>query len=234
MKLFVAGCSVSDYTLVDKVYGEFLAEKLNMDYVHEAAGCGSNYRIWRTITKHVMNNNLTENDLLIIQYTNTNRYEFWSCLANNYTSEEFPDSRYTVREKYDGGSLIRFKIDSYQWQQHEIEIDFHKTFQKYFLSERYSDDLFEVNNYNFQHMLSNKNIKAIFINPGRGPIPVKGKNIYDMLFDEFKKNYYSWSYHHITDREFDLPNDTAHFNQKGHERLAQELYEHINKLGILT
>ena len=47
MKLCVAGCSFSDYTKVDKVWGEYLAEKLDVDYLHEGAGCGSNWRIWR-------------------------------------------------------------------------------------------------------------------------------------------------------------------------------------------
>jgi len=235
MKLFVAGCSVSDYTLVDKVYGDFLAEKLNIDYIHEAAGCGSNYRIWRTITKHVMDDNLTDNDLLIVQYTNSIRYEFWSSIQRPPSPpKEFIDKRYICEEEYDGGALIRFKLDSYQWQNNKIDTDFHETFQKYFLSEKYSNELFEINNYNFQHMLINKNIKTIFIYPGRGPVPILGKNLYDMLLDEFKRNYYAWPYDSVNDRGFDLPNDRTHFNQKGHECLADRLYEHITKLGILA
>ena len=51
MKIAVAGCSVSDYTGegVERVYGEILAESLNVEYIHEGAGIGSNYRMWRKI-----------------------------------------------------------------------------------------------------------------------------------------------------------------------------------------
>jgi hypothetical protein len=76
-KLIVAGCSVSDYTNVKKVWGEYLAEQLNYEYVHEAAGCGSNYRMWRVLTTHILNGNITANDTVVVQYTTLERNEFW-------------------------------------------------------------------------------------------------------------------------------------------------------------
>ena len=77
-KICVAGCSFSDYTKVDKVYGEYLAEKLGYDYLHEGAGCGSNWRIWRQVYKNIRDHHLTSNDILIVQYTITERQEFYS------------------------------------------------------------------------------------------------------------------------------------------------------------
>ena len=78
MKLFVGGCSVSDYSQVNYVYGELLAKKIDCEYIHEASSCGSNWRIWRKIINHIMSGNLTSNDLLIIQYTTLERKEFWT------------------------------------------------------------------------------------------------------------------------------------------------------------
>jgi enterochelin esterase-like enzyme len=80
MKVIVGGCSVSDYTgpEVKKVYGEILANNINAEYIHHGAGCGSNYRIWRTITRMVMNNEIDKDDIVFIQYTDVSRQEYWS------------------------------------------------------------------------------------------------------------------------------------------------------------
>ena len=77
-KLFTAGCSVSIRNNCKTSYPEELAKLLNYELVNCAAGCGSNYRIWRMITKHIIDGNLTSDDLVIIQYTDQIRREFWS------------------------------------------------------------------------------------------------------------------------------------------------------------
>ena len=64
--LLVAGCSVSDYTQVDKVWGEYLAEDLGLNYIHEGAGCGSNWRMWRVIVDAVKTKQITPNDIVIL------------------------------------------------------------------------------------------------------------------------------------------------------------------------
>ena len=71
MKVIVGGCSVSDYTgaEVDRVYGEILSERLNAEYIHHGSGCGSNYRMWRKITNLIMNGEISDKDLIIMQYT---------------------------------------------------------------------------------------------------------------------------------------------------------------------
>ena len=78
MKLIVAGCSVSDYTRVDTVYGKILADSIGYDYVHHGAGCGSNYRIWKKLTQMLMSGDLTDCDIVLVQYTQIDRREFWS------------------------------------------------------------------------------------------------------------------------------------------------------------
>ena len=61
-KLIVAGCSVSDYTCVDKVWREYLSDQLTIPYMHEAVACGSNYRIWRKLSSHIINRTITPDD----------------------------------------------------------------------------------------------------------------------------------------------------------------------------
>ena len=148
-KLFVAGCSVSDYTKVDKVYGEYLSEKLNYEYVHEGAGCGSNWRIWRKITNHILNGNLTPNDLLIVQYTTIERREIWS--RENYISK---NEKIELREEYkDGGNIVRFKMGSHAWQQREGEKKFFKLYEENFLSDDFEKEVFKTQNVMFQTLL---------------------------------------------------------------------------------
>jgi hypothetical protein len=85
MKLIVAGCSVSDYTQVKLPYGEVLFKTANKfsSYVHNAAGCGSNYRIMRTVTNQIMNGDITSDDLLIVQWTSYERDEIASAFKNS-------------------------------------------------------------------------------------------------------------------------------------------------------
>ena len=78
MKVAVAGCSFSDYTGVEHVYGETLVYHLNAEYVHLASGCGSNDRSFRRIVESVEDNTLTKDDLVIIQLTNPQRKEIFS------------------------------------------------------------------------------------------------------------------------------------------------------------
>ena len=77
-RLVVAGCSVSDYTEVDKPWGEYLSEQLSCEYLHLAGASGSNYRMWRLLVSHVVDNKITADDTVIVQYTNPERNEFWS------------------------------------------------------------------------------------------------------------------------------------------------------------
>ena len=156
-KLFVAGCSVSDYTNVDKIYGELLSEKLNCTYIHEGAGCGSNWRIWRKIINYIINGDLTSDDLLIIQYTSFERKEFWSNIEKDMIT-----GKIKIREKYkNGGNLIRFKIDSYKWHK-QYEKKFLKIYEENFINIDYEKDVFNTQNIMFQELLSKYNIKTIF------------------------------------------------------------------------
>ena len=216
-KLFVAGCSVSDYTLVDEVYGEMLAEKLNFDYVHEAAGCGSNWRMWRKITNHIKRGNLTENDLLIVQYTTNERKEVWTV-----EEADWFNGNINLREKYEtGGNIIRFKAKSYQWQTIKKEKLFLKVYEENFLNEDFENEVFETQNLMFQNLLKSYNIPVVFFNfkVGSPFIQDLGTKVVDIL--EISE-----------DAGFFLENDLFHLNTEGHKYVANKLFNYvtINKI----
>lgn len=224
-KLFVAGCSFSDYTLVKNVYGEFLAEKLGYTYVHEGEGCGSNYRIWRKITNHIIDGNLNHDDILIVQYTELTRQEFYSKFSNhNYDrGVHVPEA-----EKYhDGGAIIKFKVHAHTWQHNSAESAFFKVYENNFLSDEFEQEKFKIFNFNFQQTLKNFGIRTIFIKTHRlGPII----NLHEHIVGSFR----SWVFDDVetsSSANYNLaPNDKAHMNLEGHKDLAERLYTHIQNL----
>lgn len=224
-KLFVAGCSFSDFTKVNKVYGQFLAEKLGYDYVHEGAGCGSNWRIWRTITKHIMTGNLTASDLLIVQYTGRERQEFYSALDQPKELDK-PNSIDYLKtiEKFNNGNIIRFKAESHVWQHNKEEREFFRLYEKYFVDIEFAREQFITQNYSFQKMLLSNKINAIFINSFRCP-PLSRASVLPEYLPTFKEPVDD----HTELLKYNLePDDDGHMNQLGHEIFAEWLFAHIN------
>jgi len=222
-KLCVAGCSISDYTRVDRTYGEILSENLGFEYLHEGSGCGSNARIWRRITNHILAGTLTENDIIIIQYTEPVRTEFWSVYPMPSYKHEGPSEE----PSHNGGRILKWKMGSYTWQHYEIEKNFHRAYEKYFVNDKFSRENFTVNNFNFQHMLSNLKMKVIFNMTKR-----IGQFEDEIILDCYKPLIYR----DITAavKEYDLAeNDQCHMNQAGHEITAENLKNHILNLNLI-
>lgn len=214
-KVLVAGCSVSDYTHVDKVYGEFLCEKLGYDYIHEGAGCGSNWRIWRVIVNHIINGNLTPNDILIVQYTSYERKEIWSAKESISFS-----GKMSLRDEYkDGGNLIRFKTHSYNWQPNEIERKFLRLYENNFTNEAYEIEVFKTQHLMFQTLLKEYGITPIFFNFIH----------YDLsVIDLFKDTRFNVN-EIKRDPSYFLENDMFHFNLEGHKYVGNKLHEFIKQ-----
>lgn len=217
-KLFTAGCSVSSRCNGKTSYPEELAKLLNYELVNCTAGCGSNYRTWRMITKHIMDGNLTSDDLVVIQYTEVTRREFWSKFLKNENLD--------MIDLYDDGSLIRFKFGSYLWQRTKEEIEFLKLYENNFVNDVFETENFHINNFNFQHMLKSNNIKVVFIKTTRID------NIEFFAFDEYKKCFfYDYSNNDITNNQTET--DFCHFSDKGHKLIAENLYQHIVNLKLI-
>ena len=217
-KLFVAGCSVSDYTLVDEVYGEILAKKLDYDYVHEGAGCGSNWRIWRKIINYIINGELTKNDLLVIQYTTNERREFWAMNERDYIN-----GKINIRERYEnGGDIIRFKAGSHNWQTIREERILFKLYEEKFLNPDFENNVFHTQNFMFQNLLKTYNIPVVFFDFCVGQTFIKDLDTKIFKITEIQD-----------DPNFFLENDMFHLNHNGHEYVANKLFEYIFKNNII-
>ncbi len=224
-KILVAGCSFSDYSCVDIVYGEILSDLLGAEYIHEGSGCGSNHRMWRVVGNHILDGNLTENDILIVQYTSVERKEFWS----HNQGETVQKKQVNLNEPYrNKGSLMKFKSSSSQWQRFQEEKDFLDLFEKYFCSTDYEMDWFKIMNSYFESFLLAKKIRTIFLETNYFG------GLYQLLNeDPHKKLYYRWN-KNLIDESLRLPNDYYHLSSKGHLILAQDLSEHIKSNLIVS
>lgn len=219
MKLYVAGCSFSDNLPSPRNYGSKLANLLGYEYVHKAKGIGSNHRMWRHITNAVMNGELTSNDLLVMQYSGPERREFWSAIPRD-RSEEHAD----ISEYYDdNGTILKFKMDSYSWQNNQIEKDFMKLYQDNFLSVKFEREVFDYNNFMFQSMLAYYKIPTVFY-------ASRYLNDYAVI-NEFKDTVYYEPQEFINNEStyVNIVTDRYHLNDEGHTKLAEMLFDHINE-----
>lgn len=207
--LLVAGCSVSDYTEVEQTYGEHLAKHLNLNYIHRAAGCGSNWRMWRVIFDAVNNNIITPEDLIIVQYTEITRTEFWSDTSGNWTLEDPLDT---------GGVMIRWKMDAHEWTPN---INSRQLFREYL---KHIDLNVEWNKFVQQHtmfqcFMKERGFKNLYflVAPGYSFKDAKAnRNV--IVEDFYKDNVISYN------RMFRHANaDGFHMNETGHDLLGKHL-----------
>ena len=209
-KLVVAGCSVSDYTNVSKVWGDYLSDLLKYDYLHEAAGCGSNYRMWRVLATHILNGNITSKDTIVVQYTTLERNEFWSpTIEDDY-----------LRDAHHGGNIIRFKSHSHTWHKGS-EAKLMKLYQR-FINDDFEKEKFANNHMMFQCLAKEYNITNLYF------IKVGSYGLEDLkLLDQYKNNFSSYSDIFNT-TENHIKDDPYHLSDIGHKLLANKIFNNIN------
>jgi hypothetical protein len=226
-KLCVAGCSFSDYTQVEKCYGKFLSEKLDFDYLHEGAGCGSNYRIWRRVAGHIIANRITPNDIVIIQYTNPERREFFS--KNTPYPHNFKVGELKIAEEYEDGSLIRYKYGSHVWQDYSNDKEFFKIYENDHINIEYDRELFNIYNMMFQSLCKEYNITTVFIKGIYSRINELDFNI----TEKFKPYiFHEGDFMDIQTNQLS-PGDKGHMSLIGHENYSELLYEHLKKVNLI-
>jgi hypothetical protein len=221
-KLLVTGCSFSDVLEYNKTsWGHELANLLGYEYLHEARGCGSNYRMWRTVTTAIMNGDINHKDLVCIQYTNNDRMEFWSDIKHTEPSklgswEPWPH----------GGSLERFKDGAWSWTgQYPNLRKFFFTYETHFCNPTYNDHMFKVYNLMFQCMLKEFKIPTVFLYTR---YKYFDENI--ELLDPFK----SWAFREDGEQidnkdNWYEPDDGSHLSDHGHKQFAAQVYNHVQK-----
>jgi len=166
-KIFVAGCSFSDWSQVEYNYGEYLGELLNKQVGFYTGGCSSNYRMWRKLVPAIVNRDITESDLLIIQYTEIARREFWTSFESthkeDYGNNGHPIKGSSMREKYGEGEVIKFKTNAHIWQKVPQEESFFKTYEENFLYIPYETELFNTYHTMFKALLHEYKIPTVFL-----------------------------------------------------------------------
>jgi hypothetical protein len=224
-RLIVAGCSFSDWSEVEYNYGEYLGQNLNVPVKFQTSGIGSNFRIWRKLSKAIIDKEITNKDLLVIQYTNPDRKEFWSALTSPHSLDYKPSGNpikgSPMREKYLGGDIIKFKMGATEWQGVKIEQTFFKLLEENFTSEEFDVEVFINNHIMFQALLKEFKIPSIFI-----------KTHYTSMIQNVPM--LDCDFHHYLDvREVhkpELSNEEycSHLNDRGHRELAKILADYIN------
>ena len=226
-KLISAGCSFSDYLQNNRtVYGLELAGKLGRSYDHQGAGAGSNWRMWRVLSTKIIRGEITNRDLVTVQYTGLERREFWSSHQTAYHPDQ-NDILLQHRDQYADGELIRYKANAWQWQDHRRENKFLKLYEQHHVCLEYEQEWFDIQHHQFQLLLQHYNIPCIFIVcRHRSPENFELMPHCDRLkFAEpldFQKDAQTW--YHST--------DNSHLCDQGHQQLAQMLYDHIRQLGL--
>lgn len=207
--IHIFGCSASERVKVNKCYGDFLSEKMQVKLNLQAAGCGSNRRISRVLGKMVHDRAIHSDDIVIIQYTETTRNEFFTANKETHPKINFTDN-IQIRENYNDGQIIRYKANAGSWQPNKIESNFFKNYEKYFLDTNFEDENFVSLNFNLQCMLAYNNINAYFLIIN-GYIP----STFDTI-DYFKDRCI-----YVPDpKQNNLFIDDGHFHQDGHKLIA--------------
>lgn len=205
-RLAVGGCSFSDYRYDIIPYGHQVAKHFKLEYIHEAACAGSNYRIWRTLTNHIIKGTIGKGDIIILQYTLVDRREAWSPMIHKRFKGE------SITEDYSTGTLLRltphsadFAINRYEKQLAECH--------NYFTNHEYNIECFWTQHTCFAALCETKGITVRYLNTQ-----------YD---SENRINDIDGT-HLLTGKKFLL--DAGHMNQLGHDRTAQLLINTLDPI----
>jgi hypothetical protein len=223
--IVIAGCSFSDWSEVEHNYGEYLGQNLNLPIKSYSSGCGSNFRIWRKLTKAILDKEITSKDLLIVQYTNPDRKEFWSSYSSlqdfDYKPSGNPIKGSPMREKYLDGDLIKFKMGASTWQSVKVEKTFFQLLEENFTSEEFDIEIFISNHVMFQSFLKEFKIPTLFLQTTYtnivGNLPSIDCNFHHYL-----------DVRHIQKIELCNEEGCSHLNDDGHKELANILADYIN------
>lgn len=223
-RLITAGCSFSDYAQVSKNYSEYLAEKLGIEHVPGyTSGCGSNYSIWRKLLFGIRNKQITSNDLLVIQYTEPGRKEFWSRHIDDYyvnwDRKESP-----MRETYGSGQLIKFKINPPTYQFRE-ERKLFMLLEENFIDSEYDFEQFTNYHFAFLNTLEKYKIYAVFLlTPYLYSIPLFESTCCTFL--DIRNNVEDLEI--FPSGDYCLSEDDClHLSDKGHRKVSDLIYKHL-------
>ena len=223
MKVVVAGCSISDYTHVDEVYGELYAKKLGAEYIHLGAGCGSNFRMWRKLGQLIMSGTVTSKDIVIMQPTQIHRREDFRPFTEGDEPLFGSNGKSLLNEKYNSeGSIIRYKPNAHKdvLANHPTEAKFAQL-RDHFVDPDFEKEVFRNQMDMFQGLCTAKDINLWIIDIGYT------ENLIDYVWNKGKVVPMRWIRlrHPLMDPRHGR--DDGHFSQEGHHVAADTLLNTI-------
>ena len=141
-KIFVFGCSVSDYCMVDKNYSDYLIDE-GYDVRKNTRGGGSNGRSFRVLHTLLRENKIDSNDRIVFQYTNPHRVELPV-----------------------GDEITDWKFDSWEWQGNYDVKRIHKVWENNCVNESYEKEVFLNQCYITELLLISLNIPTLWLTSG--------------------------------------------------------------------
>ena len=206
MKIAVGGCSFSDYRYDILPYGQQVAEYFGFEYIHAAACAGSNHRIWRVLTKAIIDKKLTSGDIILLQYTILDRKEIWSP-----TSKRYKSPYETLDDEWEDGKLFRLTVHSDSLAKSADEIKISKLHNK-FTNYNYNKEVFLTQHVMFDALCKQNNIHLFNINTQYD----KDHRIQGIELD------------HILEHDH-LRLDSAHMNNDGHRVATAKIVDFLDQ-----
>jgi hypothetical protein len=184
-----------------------LAKKNNWQVVNQGKGGGSNDRIVRITLEEMQN----EYDLVIIAWTSYDRFEVNNIDISIYTSENRP------------------LLDEWKWTK-----DYYKYgYDAYYSFTRYLRQIILLQSY-----FKQCNQKYLFCNAMDTPelYLKQDYNTPKYLLDQIDKNYFiGWPNEHMGVWQGDCPKGPGgHPLELGHQRIAEQINEHIRHLSWIS
>lgn len=248
-KLYVSGCSYSDYTGVDYTWGDYLAEMLQYEYHHHAVGAGNNDRTWRIFTRKIVSGEITSDDLIVIQYTDRFRREL-PASAETYEPIFIPpnDTRpgkpvpwiFESDTPYGKMYTTNLKMDSCTWVGSPHD-QLHRVYQETAIDDNWTKEHFFTQHAMFKALCDQHNIRLVIL---RTQYDGMLAPIQDYYADHENTNFV-YAEHILfpgntrpQQSEYDLGLvcsthwDRSHLSSIGHIALAEGITEYIVKNNI--
>ena len=233
MTIFSAGCSFSDGWGGATPFGQIIANKFNQDWNRDAVEtAGSNDRIFRILTQKILDEEITSEDTILIQYTDSSRREFCSW--------ERPNRPGFRAENWNNDWLVKYfgQEEDHLWTEQDPRFYIDKKdmlralndYRIWFDIGNYDFYIFNQRHLHFQTFLQHYNITNVYfllLNCYCRNTQYDNKPL-DFLV-KYKDNIYEDRFMGTTDDQCYLPDDRKHMNQNGHSVLADRIYEWMNK-----
>ena len=250
--LAVAGCSYSDYTMVEKTYGDYLAEELGYKYLHCARGGGSNHRSIFVLSRAILAGDIKENDIIIFQFTDPHRKLLPSIEPYVEVFDAEPGTPGRVEQhdtEYGPAYTSDYKMGSWVWQAEPENKKLHQALEQWAHCVEYEMELLAVQFRLFEMLCKEHKILLVpLINRYVTNIPLNRRGSGDVLAD-IRQTFTPISHNRtFNERDFirfgspenpckydigwyDLDGeqsyDSSHLSDLGHQKIAEKLGGHM-------